>query len=185
MQRERAFAQYQDSSARLETRPSLWVEPQGDWGDGEVRLIEIPSQAETNDNVVAFWMSRWPAQQGARLEYRYRLSALADDTALSPQGRVAATRTAAVPGNNKARRIVVEFAGGELPSLRSEQPVEAQVTLSSGKLLRRYVEALPWEKSWRLFIDFEPDGKKPVDLRAALTLRGVVLTETFSSVHRP
>jgi glucans biosynthesis protein len=185
MQRERAFAQYQDSSARLETRPSLWVEPQGDWGDGEVRLIEIPSQAETNDNVVAFWMSRWPAQQGARLEYRYRLSALADDTALSPQGRVAATRTAAVPGNNKARRIVVEFAGGELPSLRSEQPVEAQVTLSSGKLLRRYVEALPWEKSWRLFLDFEPDGKKPVDLRAALTLRGVVLTETFSSVHRP
>jgi len=185
MQRERAFAQYQDSSARLETRPSLWVEPQGDWGDGEVRLIEIPSQAETNDNIVAFWMSKWPAKQGARLEYTYKLSALTDDAALSPLGRVVSTRTASVPGNNKARRMVVEFEGGELASLRAEQPVEAQVTLSTGKLLRSYVEALPWQKSWRLFIDFEPDGKKPVDLRAHLALRGVVLTETFSGLHRP
>jgi glucans biosynthesis protein len=185
MQRERSFVPYQDSGARLETRPSLWVEPQGDWGDGEVRLIEIPSKAETNDNIVAFWMSRWPAKQGARLEYRYRLSALADDPALSPDGRVVATRTGAVIGNDKARRVVVEFAGGELPSLQPEQPVEARVTLSSGKQLRTYVEALPWQKTWRLFIDFEPDGKKPVDIRAALTLRGRPLTETFSYVHRP
>lgn len=185
MQRERSFEAYQDSGARLETRPSLWVEPEGDWGDGEVRLIEIPSKAETNDNIVAFWMSRWPAKQGARLEYRYKLSALTDDAALSPRGRVVATRPGAVIGNDKARRVVVEFAGGELPSLRPEQPVEAQVTLSSGKLLRSYVEALPGQKTWRLFVDFEPDGKKPADLRAALALRGVVLTETFSYVHRP
>ena len=81
--------------------------------------------------------------------------------------------------------MVVEFEGGELPSLRPEQPVEAQVTLSSGKLLRSHVEALPWQKSWRLFIDFEPEGKKPADVRANLALRGVVLTETFTNVHRP
>jgi periplasmic glucans biosynthesis protein len=185
MQRERAFEPYQDSGARLETRPSLWVEPEGDWGDGEVRLIEIPSQAETNDNIVAFWMPRWPAKQGSRLEYRYRLSALTDDAALSPLARVVATRTAAVPYNNKARRVVVEFSGGELSSLQPGQPVQAQVALSSGKLQRTYVEALPWQKSWRLFVDFEPEGKKPVDIRAALALRGVSLTETFSFVHRP
>ena len=40
-------------------------------------------------------------------------------------------------------------------------------------MLRSYVEALPSQKSWRLFIDFEPEGKKPVDMRATLTLRGV------------
>jgi glucans biosynthesis protein len=185
MQRERSFAQYQDSTARVETRPSLWVEPTGDWGDGEVRLVEIPSQAETNDNTVAFWVSRWPTKQGGRLEYSYRLSALIDDEALSPQARVVATRAGAIPGNDKARRIVAEFSGGELATLRPEQPVEAQVTLSSGKLLRSYVECLPWQKSWRLFADFEPDGKKPVDMRAKLTLRGRALTETFSNVYRP
>lgn len=185
LQRERAFAQYQDSAARLEARPSLWVEPHGDWGDGEVRLVEIPTQAETNDNIAAFWVSRWPAKQGSRLEYSYRLSALADDDTLSPMGHVVATRSAAIPGNAKARRIVVEFAGGDLSTLQPEQPVEADVSLTSGKLLRSYVEALPSQKSWRLFIDFEPEGKKPVDMRAILTLRGAPLTETFVIVHRP
>jgi glucans biosynthesis protein len=185
LQRERSFAHYQDSGARLETRPSLWVEPNGGWGDGEVRLIEIPTQSETNDNIVAFWVSRWPAKQGNRLEYAYRLSALTDETMLSPLARVVATRTGSVPHNGKARRVVVEFTGSELSTLRPEQPVEANVSLSSGKLLRSYVEALPWQKSWRLFIDFEPEGKKPVDMRATLSLRGVPLTETFANVHRP
>ncbi|WP_428666876.1 glucan biosynthesis protein [Reyranella sp.] len=185
LQRERAFAQYQDSSARLEARPSLWVEPEGDWGDGEVRLVEIPTQSETNDNIVAFWVSRWPAKQGSRHEYGYRLSALTDEAALSPLARVAATRSGAIPNNARARRVVVEFTGGDLSTLQPEQPVEANVSLSSGKLLRSYVEALPSQRSWRLFIDFEPDGKKPVDMRATLTLRGLPLTEAFATVHRP
>ena len=80
---------------------------------------------------------------------------------------------------------MVEFAGGDLSTLQPEQPVEADVSLTSGKLLRSYVEALPSQKSWRLFIDFEPEGKKPVDMRAILALRGVPLTETFATVHRP
>ena len=185
LQRERAFTQYQDSSAHLEVRPSLWVEPQGDWGDGEVRLVEIPTQSETNDNIVAFWVSRWPAKQGSRLEYSYRLSALTDEAALSPLARVVATRSGAIPDNDKARRVVVEFAGGDLSTLQPEQPVEAHVSLGSGKMLRGYVEALPSQRSWRLFIDFEPEGKKPVDMRATLTLRGVRMTETFATIHRP
>jgi glucans biosynthesis protein len=185
LQRERSFAQYQDSVARLEARPSLWVEPKGDWGDGEVRLIEIPTQAETNDNIVAFWVSRWPAKRGSRLEYSYDLSALTDDAALSPRARVVATRAGAIPDNAKGRRVVVEFAGGDLAALQPEQPVKAHVSLTNGKLLRTYVEALPSQASWRLFIDFEPEGKKPVDMRATLDLRGVPLTETFANVHRP
>ena len=37
-------------------RPSLRVEPAGDWGEGSVRLIEIPSRLEADDNIVAFWV---------------------------------------------------------------------------------------------------------------------------------
>ena len=73
----------------------------------------------------------------------------------------------------------------DLSTLQPEQPVEAHVSLGSGKMLRGYVEALPSQRSWRLFIDFEPEGKKPVDMRAILALRGVPLTETFATVHRP
>jgi periplasmic glucans biosynthesis protein len=81
---------------------------------------------------------------------------------------------------------VVEFSGGDLASLEPQQPVNSDVALTNAKLIRSYVEALPWKKNWRLFIDFEPDGsKKPIDLRALLTLRGQPLTETWTGVHRP
>lgn len=185
LQRERDFDRYQDSAASLQARPSLWVEPVGDWGDGEVRLVEIPTQSETNDNIVAFWVSRWPARKGERKEYAYRLSALSDEAALSPAGRVIATRDGTVPYAPKQRRIVVEFAGGDLPSLEPEQPVTPDVSATNAKITRTYVEALPWKRTWRLFIDFEPEGKKPVDLRAVLQLRGQPLTETWMSVYRP
>lgn len=185
LQRERDFGAYLDSGANLQARPGLWVEPREDWGDGEVRLVEIPSQAETNDNIVAFWASHAPARKGERKEYNYRLSALDDEAALSPQGRVISTRAGAVPYAAKQRRMAIEFTGGELDTLAPEQPLSAHVSVSSGKVMRTYVEFLPARKSWRLFIDFDPEGKKPVDIRAALGLRDKVLTETWSYVWRP
>ena len=186
MQRERRFTPYQDTNSSFERRPSLWVEPIGDWGEGEVRLIEIPSDAEKNDNIAAFWVPHWPNKQGEQRDYRYRISALADDAVLSSTGRVVATHfTSVVPDKPKQRRFVVEFAGGDLTVLRAEQPVDADVALSSGKLVNKRVEAVPGERSWRAFIDIEPDGKKPVDLRAFLTLRGEPLTETWTYLLKP
>jgi glucans biosynthesis protein len=186
MQRERSFAEYQDTNSSFERRPSLWVEPIGDWGEGDVRLIEIPSDAERNDNIAAFWAPRWPPKQGEQRDYRYRLSALSDDASLSATGRVVATRyTAVVPDRPQQRRFVVEFAGGDLESLRAEQPVIADVAVSSGKLVDKRVENIPGQHSWRVFIDVEPDGKTPVDLRAFLSLRGEALTETWTYLLKP
>jgi glucans biosynthesis protein len=184
LQRERSFAQYQDTTALYHARPSLWVEPEGDWGEGEVRLVEIPTAGEHHDNIVAFWAPRAALRRGQRLEYRYRTSALADEASLSPRGRVVSTRLGAVPGW-RDRRIVVEFAGGELPALGPEQPVTGHVWLSNGKAARTFVERLPWQRSWRMVIDVEPDGRRTVDMRAYLGLRGEALTETWTYVLRP
>ncbi|MBS0538022.1 MAG: glucan biosynthesis protein [Proteobacteria bacterium] len=185
MQRDRDFEHYQDSGAQLQARPSLWVEPEPNWGDGEVRLVEIPSPAETNDNIVALWVSRWPARKGETKEYKYRLSALDDEAALSPLARVVSTRSGVVPAADGQRRYVVEFAGSALDALAAEQPVSADVSLSSGKLLRTHVERVGTPGRWRVVIDFQPDGKKSVDLRASLALRGQKLTETWAMVWRP
>ncbi|HEY5226408.1 MAG TPA: glucan biosynthesis protein, partial [Methylovirgula sp.] len=43
LQRDRSFHDYQDDDQHWEARPSLWIEPIGDWGAGGVQLIEIPS----------------------------------------------------------------------------------------------------------------------------------------------
>lgn len=184
LQRERRFDQYQDLVASYATRPSLWVEPLEEWGEGSVRLIEIPTDSEVHDNIVALWVPARPALAGDERTFRYRLSALADEQRLSPGGRVIATRTAAVPDRPKQRRLLVEFAGGDLDLLRREQPVEARITLTNGKLIGHRLELSP-KGSRRLFIDIEPAGKASVDVRAHLALRGEVLTETFLYELKP
>jgi glucans biosynthesis protein len=57
-QRNRDPARYQDFEASYEKRPTLWVEPVGDWGRGAIMLIEIPSDSEINDNIVAYGSQR-------------------------------------------------------------------------------------------------------------------------------
>ena len=184
LQRERSFGQYQDNYASYHARPGLWVEPLGPWGEGEVRLLEIPTDAEMHDNIAAFWAPRSPPKRGETFELRYRLSALSNDPGSDALGRVVATRTGALIGRPRQRLLVVEFGGGDLDTIKGEQPVEAAVSVSTGKLVGQNVERLP-NGAWRLFIEVEPEGKKPMDLRAFLRVRGEALTETWTYLLKP
>ena len=60
LQRERRFAAYEDDGAFYDKRPSVWVEPVGDWGEGAVQLVEIPTDDEIHDNIVAYWVPKEP-----------------------------------------------------------------------------------------------------------------------------
>ena len=73
MQRGRSLSDYQDLEAHYENRPSLWVEPIGDWGDGIVELVEIPTDREVNDNIVAFWRPHDPLKAKGEYILNYRL----------------------------------------------------------------------------------------------------------------
>ena len=44
VQRDRDFTAFQDDDQRYHSRPTCWVEPIGDWGQGAVQLIEIPTR---------------------------------------------------------------------------------------------------------------------------------------------
>ena len=73
MQRDRDFESYQDAVSHYERRPSLLIEPLGDWGRGAVRLVEIPTPLEVNDNIVAFWNPATPVVPGQEALFAYRL----------------------------------------------------------------------------------------------------------------
>ena len=45
LQRQRAFYDFEDIDGRFGDRPSVWVEPLGDWGEGTIDLIEIAQPA--------------------------------------------------------------------------------------------------------------------------------------------
>ncbi len=186
VQRDRAFADYQDVESHYESRPGYWVQPLGSWGKGGVELVEIPSDEEIHDNIVAYWVPAVSVAPGKPLTFAYLLSAFGESSRWPPGGRVVATRSGSpVMGDNRghfapgARRMLIDFAGGDLDGLRAEQPVKAQLSADNGVVQALTVERLPATGAWRVTFVVAPKARRPVDLRCFLTLYGEVLTETW------
>jgi glucans biosynthesis protein len=186
VQRDRAFADYQDVESHYESRPGYWVQPLGSWGKGGVELVEIPSDEEIHDNIVAYWVPAASVAPGKPLTFAYLLSAFGESSRWPPGGRVVATRSGSpVMGDNRghfapgARRMLIDFAGGDLDGLRAEQPVKAQLSADNGVVQALTVERLPTTGAWRVTFVVAPKARRPVDLRCFLTLYGEVLTETW------
>jgi glucans biosynthesis protein len=189
VQRDRDFNHYQDNEAHYERRPSYFVEPLGDWGKGGVELVEIPSDEEIHDNVVAFWVPDAPVQPQKPMTFSYLLSAYTGTTQWPPGGKVIATHFArvvsgatVVPG---VRRVIVDFAGGDLDTLAGAQPVQAAASATGGDIDDIKVERLVANGVWRVSMRMKPNGEKPVDLRCYLTLYGEALTETWTYLWAP
>lgn len=187
MQRDRDFASYQDDGAFYNRRPSIWVEPVGDWGKGAVQLVEIPTRDEIHDNIVAYWQPARPVQSGDHLELSYRLY-WQNDAPHPPAnlGRVVATRTGAggvpgrpLPDDKNKRKFVIDFVGGPLTAMAPRFDVTPVVTTSRGTVDNAYVIKVVGTDKWRALFDLSPDGKEPVDLRCYLRLGERTLTETW------
>src|SRR5690606_3458485 len=132
----------QDDGVFYEKRPTAWIEPRGSWGEGEVMLVEIPTDDEIFDNIVAFWRPHEPTRAGQELHYAYRLHWSADEPDFPPIGRVVSTRTgrAGVPGQPRPEdgvKLALDFEGGALGSLERGQ-AEPIVTASRGRIENPY-----------------------------------------------
>ena len=68
--------------------------------------------------------------------------------------------------------------------MAAELPVEAVVSTTTGKVGATRVER-PTAGNWRMVIELEPDGRKPMDLRGFLRLNGEALTETWTYLMQP
>ncbi|MBA5778027.1 glucan biosynthesis protein [Stappia sp. F7233] len=185
IQRDRAFDNYLDTEADYERRPSLWIEPVGDWGRGTVMLAEIPSEKEIHDNIVAFWIPEARAKAGSEHSFRYRMTWASDVEGEDVLARVLRTRTghggtAASDPDPDHRKFVVEFAGGELENLGVESALEARIETGNADIRHQDLQKLGDSGRWRLVLDvMRADADKPVELRAALVLDGRPLSETW------
>ena len=191
MQRERDFRQYQDDAVFYEKRPSVWVEPKGNWGKGSVMLVEIPTRDETMDNIVAFWNPAEKPQPGQELLYSYRLH-WGENTPYFNLAQAGATRTGigGVVGRKRhyfSWRFVVDFDGGDLGALGEKPDVEAIVTASRGRVETVSARPIVGAKGWRAMFDYVPpdDSIEPVNLRLYLALNGQALTETWLYQYEP
>jgi glucans biosynthesis protein len=186
LQRDRAFAHYDDLEANYHNRPSVWVEPVGDWGRGDVRLIELHSPDETNDNIVAFWVPERLPARGEPLTLEYRLHWFGEGKEFPPGGYVVSTRSGAVLDHPERRRFVVDFAGFE--ASQSEPDLEAVVSVGKGAKLIGVgaVSPVPATGVWRAVFELAADGSgRPVELRCFLRRGKKTLTETWSHLWTP
>jgi glucans biosynthesis protein len=185
MQRDRDFGAYQDPGALYERRPSILIEPQGSWGRGSIRLIEIPAQLESDDNIVAFWVPETPFKAGGEAEFGYRLrwgNMLPDATA--DIAYVAETRTgqggvSGVENAKSLRKFVVDFVGGPLADFGPETVLDPVAVVSGGTLVHSTVSKVEPTGAWRLVLDVDIATGGPVELRAYLVGLGRQLTETW------
>lgn len=186
LQRDRNFDHYQDLDLAYELRPSYFVEPHGNWGDGSVELVELPTQDEAHDNIVASFVPKEAPAAGRA--FSYRITSSLSLVRLSPNGRVVNTfhtEARALGSPDRAppgsRRFIIDFSGGDLAYYaRDPRLVEVVPTTTQGRILRSFVVPNGYVNGFRAIIDIELQPKQSTDLRAFLRSGNQALTETWT-----
>ena len=184
-QRDRSFETYQDAGAHYERRPSARIEPVGDWGQGQVRLIEAPSRLEAEDNIVAFWIPADPIKAGDEREFHYRLIwgdlSPKDD---APLAHVVETRAgqggvSGVENDANLRKFVIDFAGGALTDMPVDAALDVVATASAGEIVSTAFSRIDANGAWRLALDVLIQDAAAVELKANVVSSGRAITETW------
>jgi glucans biosynthesis protein len=183
LQRDRDFDHYQDLETQAERRPSAWIVPRDGWGAGRVELVEIPTNSDINDNVVAYWVPQKSPKPGEQGIFAYTTYWYTDDPTRPAGGRNVATRRD--NGTVKdAQRFVLDFGGGKLGGIPADSVLRGVVTVAggeeAGELVDQHVTPNPFVDGWRLSFQVRPKKREPVELRAFLDQNGQALTETWS-----
>jgi periplasmic glucans biosynthesis protein len=191
VQRDRNLDHYLDG-VYYDRRPTLWVEPQSDWGKGSIQLVEIPTDDEIHDNVVAMWVPAEPAQAGQALEFRYRMHWVADEPYPSALARCIATRLgnggqAGTVRPRGVRKFTVEFLGEPLTRLNAGEIPKPILWASRGEFSNILTEAVPNNVAghWRTQFDLAVSGADPVEMRCYLRHGDQVLSETWLFQYHP
>ena len=189
MQRDRSSASYEDPETLYERRPSGWVEPIGNWGAGRVELVQIPTPDETNDNIVAYWVSDTPFTGKKPLNYAYKLHWQMPGQTPPDRAWVLQTRRghgyAKIPAGEI--NFIVDFDGPTLRALKSDAKPEPEVDIGSNAELRERTLFLNQATgAWRLTLRVKRvDDAKPVEMRAQIKSGNQPLTETWSYIVPP
>ncbi len=172
VQRKRRVEDYQDYEARYDQRPSVWVEPRGEWGAGHVELVEIPSDKEIHDNIVAYWQPAMPLVAGQRADFSYRLR-WTDEALDESLARVIDTRAGKAPDADQ-REFVVDFHGpGEPPA-----DLEIKTMSSAGTIHDARGQLLP-SGDYRVSFELATERADVIELRLQLLSKEQPWSETW------
>ena len=165
VQRQRDYAAYQDLESNYEKRPSLVVEPIGDWGEGEVVLFEIPTDEEIHDNIAAFWRPKGDLAAKGEYAYTYRLHWGPDVAKSDTLARFSRSGVGAHGKDDKL--FVLELVGERLKTLDAKT-AKGMVSADKGEIRNVVTQPNPATGGWRLSFELAPKEAPAVELRAVL-----------------
>lgn len=185
LQRERDFGAYQDLFNFYHRTPSVWIQPHGHWGEGEVHLVELPTHYEGLDNIVAFWNPKEQPEPLKPYQISYAISwgyTEADMKLAFDKDRVVSTRIGIDPREPGFRQFAVDFSGAKSRALMDSAPPQAIASCSENATVESRVYRNPFNDSWRVMLRLQPkpDNKAPVDIRCTLQNGEEVLSETWT-----
>lgn len=160
----RRYAAFEDTEARYHDRPSAIVSPAGDWGRGAVVLVEIPTDTEFMDNIVAFWRPERPLATGREYRFDYDLIWTRSAPAMAPGRAILQSRSGREHDRPGTRRFVIDLAG-------SPEGLSPEISARGGaEISGLAIVPLPGGRGTRVTFLMTPEDAQAVDLR--MTLKG-------------
>lgn len=182
LQRDRDFNRFLDDDVRWERRPSLWIEPLGEWGPGSVTLVEIPSDSEVNRNIVAYWRPRAGLPAGAEASFAYRQFWCWTPPARPPAAIATLARGGRVPGaaaGARKRRFLVEFSGETFAEAKQNEAISVNLVAAQGTISAQRIFPSAARKNCRVLFDVDAGSEPLCELRLFLEAQGKPVSETW------
>ncbi len=176
VQRSRTFDAFYDDEGRWELRPTLWIEPIGDWSEGDVRLLEIPVTSENNANILAQWRPKAGIAAGGTLSLAYR-----QFWCWTPPSKpqLAICTSSRVGKIGAKYRFAVEMSGEMFGDPQKAAAAVADLHANPGKIV--FVKLFPYKdrRSVRVMFDLDPGSDAYSELRLTLNVDSQAVSETW------
>jgi glucans biosynthesis protein len=188
LQRERNFSAYQDMFNQYQLTPSVWIVPHGEWGDGDLHLVELSTTYEGLDNIVAFWDPKAKPEPLQPFRFGYTMKWTRETDLKLSANKVVATRIGLDSRFTGARQFVIDFEGPDLGLTPQDKPPGAIASCSAnGAIVDNYVVWNAFAGAWRVYLSMQPKAGNhdPVDLRCTLRRGNQIASETWTYLWSP
>jgi glucans biosynthesis protein len=183
LQRNRNFSAYQDLFNLYNETPSLWIQPRGAWGDGDLNLVELNTHYEGLDNIVAFWSPRQHPTPLQPMRFDYTEYWTSETDMVLSANKVISTMIGGATGSATVRQIAIDFEGPRLAAIpRGRAPQAVASCSDNGDILDNQVVQIPGTSNWRAMLKVDRANENPIDIRCTLTYEGKPVTETWTDL---
>lgn len=172
---------YNDNEAKYHLRPSIWVEPTTDWGQGTIQLLELPAEHEGIDNMAVWWSPSTSIEPMTPLSLSYRITFASGDPTAHSMLKVVAHRIMRPVVNQKEFEIGLDFASTALTQ-EIVEPSSVEVVCSGVRCEIEQPKAIQnKDGSWTIEMIARPTtDADPFELKVQLVQSGRPLSETWS-----